>query len=473
MSYRGKSVLVAGAGRSGVAAARFLLSRGARVTLTDIRPRESLEPAVGGLEELAARSGELALELGGHREESFRRSDLVVVSPGIPLSLPLFDASRAAGVPVIAEVELAYRHIEGTLIGITGSNGKTTTTALVAHLASAAGRRCRAAGNIGTPLIRYAEDSAPGDLYAVELSSFQLEAIDTFRPAIGAILNLTPDHLDRYAGFGEYVAAKQRLFMNQVDGDRAVLNADDARTAAMAAAVHSRPVLFSRRRSLERGAFVRGGRVLYRSDDGERDLFPVEAVGLVGAHNLENVLAACAMAILAGIPAEGLEAGVRAFRGVEHRIELVAELDGVRYYNDSKATNVDATAKALESFPGNILLIAGGRDKEGDFASLRPLVRQRVRRLVVIGEAADKLRRALADVTAVSAAGSMEEAVSACRREAGPGDVVLLAPACASFDMFRDYEERGRAFKEAVLAPHRGEEAGRRPGPCEEGFHGL
>jgi UDP-N-acetylmuramoylalanine--D-glutamate ligase len=226
MNYRGKSVLVAGAGRSGVAAARFLLSRGARVTLTDIRPRENLEPALGGLEELAARSGELTLELGGHREESFRSSDLVVVSPGIPLSLPLFDASRAAGVPLIAEVELAYRHIEGTIIGVTGSNGKTTTPALVAHLASAAGLRCRAAGNIGIPLIRYAGDSAPGDLYAVELSSFQLEAIDTFRPAIGAILNLTPDHLDRYPGFGEYVAAKQRLLMNQGAGDRAVLNAD-------------------------------------------------------------------------------------------------------------------------------------------------------------------------------------------------------------------------------------------------------
>ena len=361
----------------------------------------------------------------------------------------------------------------GTIIGVTGSNGKTTTTALVAHLASAAGLRCRAAGNIGIPLIRYAGDSAPGDLYAVELSSFQLEAIDTFRPAIGAILNLTPDHLDRYPGFGEYVAAKQRLLMNQGAGDRAVLNADDPRTAAMAAAVSSRPVLFSRRRSLERGAFVRGGRVLYRDEDGERDLFPVEAVGLVGGHNLENVLAACAMAILAGVPAEGLEAGVRAFRGVEHRIEFVAELDGVRYYNDSKATNVDATAKALEAFPGNILLIAGGRDKEGDFASLRPLVRERVRRLVVIGEASDKLRRALADATAVSAAGSMEEAVSACRRAAGPGDVVLLAPACASFDMFRDYEERGLAFKEAVRAPIRGGQAGRRPGPSGEESHGL
>ena len=326
MSYRGKSILVAGAGRSGVAAARFLLARGARVTLTDSQPRERLEPAVGGLEEFAARSGALTLELGGHREESFRRSDLVVVSPGIPLSLPLFAASRAAGIPVIAEIELAYRHLRGKILGITGSNGKTTTTALVAHLAAGAGRRCRAAGNIGTPLVGFVDEDAPGDLYAVELSSFQLEAIDTFRPAAGAILNLTPDHLDRYAGFGDYVAAKRRLFLNQGAGDYAVLNADDPLTAAMAAGVPSLPVLFSRRRTLPRGAFVRAGRVIYRDDDGERDLFPVEAVGLVGGHNLENVLAACALAILAGVPADALEAGVRAFRGVEHRIELVAEL---------------------------------------------------------------------------------------------------------------------------------------------------
>ncbi len=473
MNYRGKSILVAGAGRSGVAAARFLLARGARVTLTDSQPRERLEPAVSGLEEFAARPSALALELGGHREESFRRSDLVVVSPGIPLSLPLFAASRAAGIPVIAEIELAYRHLRGKILGITGSNGKTTTTALVAHLAIGAGRRCHAAGNIGAPLVGFVDEDTPETLYAVELSSFQLEAIDTFRPAAGAILNLTPDHLDRYAGFGDYVAAKRRLFLNQEAGDYAVLNADDPRTAAMATGVPSLPVLFSRRRTLPHGVFVRAGRVVYRDDDGERDLFPVGAVGLVGGHNLENVLAACVLAILAGVPADALEAGVRSFRGVEHRIEFVAELEGVRYYNDSKATNVDATAKALESFPGNILLIAGGRDKEGDFRALRPLVRERVRRLVVIGEAADKLRRALEDATDVSVAGSMAEAVSVCRDAAAPGDIVLLAPACASFDMFRNYEERGRAFKAAVRDTRPDGGTGPRLAPPEDRSHGL
>jgi UDP-N-acetylmuramoylalanine--D-glutamate ligase len=461
MSYLGKTVIVAGAGRSGIAASRFLLARHARVILTDIRRREILEPGVSELIEIARRSGELELELGGHRNESFAKCDLVVASPGIPLTLPAFETSRKAGIPVIAEVELAYRHLKGKIIGITGSNGKTTTTVLVSELLTGAGLKCYVAGNIGAPLINFAAASCPEDLYVVELSSFQLEGIREFRPPIGSILNLAPDHMDRYADFEDYVAAKCRILMNQEKADFAVLNADDLRTAAMETEVRATPVLFSRLKIPDRGAFVRSGRIVFRDEEGERDLLAVEAIKLKGAHNLENVLASCTMAILAGAPAESLEGTIRRFRGVEHRIEFVSELDGVQYFNDSKATNVAATLKSLEAFPGNILLIAGGRDKGGDFTVLRSLVRKRVKHLVLLGESADKIRRALSDVTDTSDARSMEDAVWKCRELARPGDVVLLAPACASFDMFQDYEHRGRLFKEAVRKLQRPESASR------------
>jgi len=284
------------------------------------------------------------------------------------------------------------------------------------------------------------------------VSSFQLETTRHFRPQVAVLLNITPDHLDRYPGFEHYIAAKRRIFMNQKKTDFAVLNADDFRTEAISATVPSTPALFSRTKTLEYGAFVRNGRVVYRDEAGERDLFPSSAVGLRGAHNLENVLAACTMAILAGASPESLEESVRNFKGVEHRIEWVAEFHGVQYYNDSKATNVDAAIKSIEAFPGSILLIAGGRDKGSDFTVLKKPVRERVKHLVLIGEAAGKIREALSDMVETIDARNMEEAVSMCRSYARPGDVVLLAPACASFDMFQNYEHRGRVFKEAVRA---------------------
>lgn len=450
MDYRGQTVLVAGAAKSGLASARFLLGCGARVILTDTKAESALKSEVFELQQYATGPGELVLELGGHRNESFAHCDFVVVSPGIPLSLPFFEISRSAGIPVIAEVELAYRHLKGKIIGITGSNGKTTTTTLVAELLNAAGLKACAAGNIGTPLISLVRDSRESDFYSVELSSFQLESIRDFNPFIGSILNLTPDHMDRYAGFEDYVAAKQRLFMNQDQTGFAVLNADDPGTAAMAAKLRSRPVLFSRRVAPAHGTFLRNGRVIYRDGQSEKDLFAVSAIGLKGLHNLENVLAACAMALLAGANPQSLEESVHSFKGVEHRIEWVCEFQGVQYFNDSKATNVDAAIKALESFPGNILLIAGGRDKAGDFSALKHLVRERVKHLVLIGEAAHKIGQALAGDADICEASSMTDAVTKCRSLAKPGDVVLLAPACASFDMFENYEHRGRAFKEAV-----------------------
>ena len=449
--YRGRSVLVAGAARSGIAAARFLLKCGARVIISEARRREALEPHIAELLESASHTpGELVLELGGNRSESFAAVDLVVVSPGMPLSLPFFAISREAGIPVIAEIELAWRHLKGMIIGITGSNGKTTTTALATELLAGAGLKAQAAGNIGTPLIEFVEQSVSEDIYVVELSSFQLESIGEFRPFAATILNLTPDHMDRYLGFEDYIAAKGRIFMNQQGEDVAVLNADDPRTAAMANGISARTLFFSRTREVLSGAFIRHGKVFFRDGQKERELFPVEAMQLKGNHNLENVLAASLLALTAGAPPESLEEGIRKFRGVEHRIEYVAEIDGVMYYNDSKATNVDAAIKSLEAFPGNIHLIAGGRDKEGDFTALRPLVRERVKQLLLIGEAANKFRKALSGATEIHDMASLPEAVAHGYAAAEPGDVVLLAPACASFDMFDDYEHRGRVFKETV-----------------------
>lgn len=450
--------MVVGAAKSGLASAEFLLQRGARVILTDTKTEEALRKETDPLRRVATPPGMLVLELGGHRTESFAECDFIVASPGVPLSLPLFDISRKAGIPVIAEVELACRHLRGKIIGITGSNGKTTTTTLVAELIRGAGLKGQAAGNIGTPLISFAAESSPEEIFVVELSSFQLEGIRGFRPYVGSVLNLTPDHMDRYPGFEDYIAAKRRIFMNQQATDFAVLNADDDRTAAMAEGVRSEPVFFSRRRVGEHGAFVRDDRLVFRGAGRETDLFPISAIGLKGNHNIENVLAACAMAILAGASTESLEETVRRFKGVEHRIEWVRELDGVAYYNDSKATNVDAAIKALEAFPGNIVFIAGGRDKAGDFAALRSLVQERVKHLVLIGEAAGKIRKALAGAAVMSEARDMMDAVSICRSQARPGDIVLLAPACASFDMFDDYEHRGREFKKAVNALGSGSE---------------
>jgi UDP-N-acetylmuramoylalanine--D-glutamate ligase len=450
MNYRGKTVLVAGAGRSGKSAARFLLTHEARVILTDTRSRGELEPGIADLLEAASSSGELVLELGSHREASFRKADLVILSPGISRSSPFLDSSRKAGIPIIAEIELAFRHLQGTIIGITGSNGKTTTTTLTAELLAGAGFRAHAAGNIGIPLIDFAAGSSDDDVHVVELSSFQLESIDTFRPFIGVLLNITPDHMDRYAAFDDYIAAKRRIFMNQEHTDFAVLNADDDRSAAMRNEIRARTTAFSRLKPVDNGVFIKNDEVVFRNENGEQVLFPTSVVKLKGAHNLENVLASCAIALLAGAPAESLVDTIRHFSGIEHRLEFVAELDGVQYYNDSKATNIAAALRSIDAFPGNILLIAGGRDKAGDFASMSALVHDRVKHIVTVGEAAEKIKASLGDSTAVHDAGFLQEAVLISRRLAKPGDVVLLAPACASFDQFRDFEHRGRVFKELV-----------------------
>jgi UDP-N-acetylmuramoylalanine--D-glutamate ligase len=344
--------------------------------------------------------------------------------------------------------------MDGKLVGITGSNGKTTTTTMVHHILQSAGVDAILAGNVGTPLISQVAAMKSDGVAVVELSSFQLELIETFRPNIGALLNITPDHLDRHKTMEGYSAAKARLFENQTELDAAILNADDAATVKLAP---KKPQVywFSRKSMVEQGACVRGNEIVFVEKGREEAVLKVEDIPLAGAHNLENILAAVAMARISGVDAEKIAAGVKSFAGVEHRLEFVAEVRGVRYYNDSKATNVDATLKALDAFPGRVLIILGGKDKGSDYTVLQKPLRDKAILALLIGAAADKIESQIAGSVAIERAGTMQRAVEIAASAAKPGDVVLLAPACASFDQFANYEERGKVFKELVLGVER------------------
>ena len=441
---RGKRVLVVGLARTGVATALFCAARGANVTATDARPENEIGEAIAPL-----RTAGIRLELGGHVENTFPEQDLIVPSPGVPADAPLLQAARAKGVTIWSEVELADRFLHGRLIGITGSNGKTTTTSLVEHILKTAGFSTILAGNIGTPMIARVEQTSDDTIAVVELSSFQLELLETFRPNISVFLNLTPDHLDRHHTLEAYGRAKARIFENQTEADSAILNADDPATTPLAPA---RPHLywFSRKQRVAQGAFVRGNEIVFRHDGKEEAVLSLKEIPLPGAHNVENTLAAIAATRLAGAESAAIAKGVRSFAGVEHRLEFVAEIGGVRYYNDSKATNVDATLKALDAFPGRILIILGGKDKGSDYTALQKPLREKAILALLIGAAAEKIEKQIAGSVAMEHAGTIERAVEIASHAARPGDVVLLAPACASFDQFQNYEHRGRVFKELV-----------------------
>jgi len=441
---RGKRVLVVGLARTGVATALFCAARGAHVTATDARSENEIGEAIATL-----RSAGVKLELGGHREDTFLEQDLIVPSPGVPADAPLLQAARAKGVTTWSEVELADRFLEGQLIGITGSNGKTTTTSLIEHILRNAGLPTILAGNIGTPLIARVGETSNNTITVVELSSFQLELIETFRPNISVFLNLTPDHLDRHHTLDAYGRAKARIFENQTETDSAVLNADDPGTTPLAPA-KPHVYWFSRKQRVAQGAFVRENEITFRHDGEEEAILSLRDIPLAGAHNVENVLAAVAATRLAGAEPAAIARGVRSFAGVEHRLEFVAEIAGVRYYNDSKATNVDATLKALEAFPGRILVVLGGKDKGSDYTLLQKPLREKAILALLIGAAADKIEKQITGSVAIERAGTMERAVEIASHAARPGDVVLLAPACASFDQFQNYEHRGRLFKELV-----------------------
>ncbi len=442
--FQGKRVLVIGVARTGRVVSLFARGYGATVTATDTKPESELRAAA---EELRAVG--VQLELGGHPPELIRGKDLVVLSPGVPSNLPLVVAARQASIPVWSEVELAWRFLRGKLLAITGSNGKTTTTALTGHLLKVAGVETFVGGNIGTPLLSLVESSTDSSVTVAELSSFQLENTEALRPDVGVLLNLTPDHLDRYASFEEYAAAKMRLFSHQLDRDSAVLNADDpAVTKRMPSG--QQIYWFSRQKRVAAGAFLRDGQVIFRREGEEVSLVRQQDIPLRGEHNVENVLAACAAACLAGADPAAIRSGVETFRGVEHRLEFVAEINGVAFFNDSKATNVNAALKAMEAFPGALIVILGGKDKGSPYTPLVRALEQRARTAILIGEAAEKIARDFGDSVPYVHAETLERAVELAMSAAEPGDTVLLAPACSSFDQFEDYEHRGRVFKQLV-----------------------
>ena len=451
MEIDGKKVLVIGAGRSGVAAARFLAARGAVVALNDRKPLIEWSN-----EALALKSeGVVGLLAGEVPSWLLDQIELVVLSPGVPTKSITVRYLERAGAEVIGEVELAWRFMRGRVVGITGTNGKTTTTTLVGELLKDAGIPVQVGGNIGTPLISLAEESRDDGWTVAELSSYQLETIREFRPTVAVVLNLMPDHMDRYETLVDYGAAKHRIFMNQVEGDLAVLNADDPVVASWAEGLRAHVTLFSVARELEEGLFLRAGRefVARTARGGERVLMSRDEMQLKGLHNAQNVLAALAAGLACGATPDSMRETVQRFAPVEHRLERVAEVEGVTFYNDSKATNVDAALKALEALadePGSIVLILGGRGKDAPYAPLAPLLQAKGRALVLVGEDADRIESELKGVAPIIRAEDVPDAVRRAHAAARPGDIVLLAPACASFDMFQSYEHRGRVFKEAV-----------------------
>ena len=442
---RGKRVLVVGLARSGHAVALCLRRRGALVTVSDVRPPHAFQAI---LPELMAEK--IGLELGSQSEETFLQQDLVVVSPGVPWNLPQLLTARQHGIPVVPEVEAASWFLDGTLIGVTGSNGKTTTASLLGKILQASRFPAFVGGNIGVPLSTAVGKVQPGSFLVTELSSFQLEAIHDFRPHVAVFLNLSPNHLDRHPTMEAYALAKQQIFRNQRAEDYAILNLDDPAVAKLASTARSQKVFFSRRVPLPEGLFVSDGHVVYRVGHLERILFETREVAMRGGFNLENVLAAAAAACVLGADFDAMRAAIREFRGVEHRLEFVQTIQGVEFYNNSKATSVDATVKSLEAFERGVHLILGGKDKGAPYAPIRPLLSGRVRELLLIGAAAGRIAKELSGAAEIVPAGDLATAVREAFRRAEPGDIVLLAPACSSFDQFQDFEHRGRVFKELV-----------------------
>jgi UDP-N-acetylmuramoylalanine--D-glutamate ligase len=443
MELRDKHITVMGLAKTGVACVRFLAGRGARVTATDLRDEQALAGVLQELKRL-----EIRFVLGRHEEADFTGADLVVVSPGVPQEHPLLVAARAKGVAIISEVELAARCITAPLVAITGTNGKTTTTTLAGELLKTSGFATYVGGNIGDPLIDLPASGEQVDVVVAEISSFQLEWIEQFRPKVAALLNLSEDHLDRYASYQAYIDAKLRIFENQGPEDYAVVNRDDGRVWQAAQGLAARLFPFSRKQALDEGISCLGSEIVYRHL-GQELRFPIGGFKLQGVHNLENIMAALACGLLLGCEQAKSQALLERFESLHHRMEFVREVAGVRYYEDSKATNVGSVAPALESFDA-ITLIAGGKDKGGSYAPLAPLVKERVRHLLLIGEAAERMEQELGNLSDTRRAASLEEAVRLAAELTEPGGVVLLSPACSSFDMFRDYEERAQRFIAAV-----------------------
>lgn len=439
---RGRRVVVVGAARSGIAAAELAAIRGAHVTLTEVR--DTFET----VDRLTAAG--VDLELGGHRSETLASADLIVTSPGVPTDQPVFDAARTRGVEIIGELEFAWRWVKGPVIAITGTKGKSTTTTLIGRMLNAAGRTALVGGNIGTPLSAQVEQSTPDTVHVVETSSFQLETTTTFRPWIAVWLNFAADHLDRHPSVEAYASAKERIFANQNQDDWAVVNADDSEVVRRSSGINAGRVLFSLEGVVSGDFIVDGDAIVHRTRTDVERLIPLGVVELTGRHMLNNVLAAAAATYIAGVRPHSMIEGLRGFHGLPHVMEPAERIAGVRFVNDSKATNVEAARRSIESFERGVVAIIGGRYKGGDFGDLRAPLAARGRAVIAIGEAADRVRDALGATVTVIRAASMAEAVARGYAAARPDGVVLLAPACSSFDWFRDYAERGDVFKEEV-----------------------
>lgn len=442
IEYPHQKVMIVGAGRTGIALCRYFAARGAEVTLSDARPAEKI-----------AESGDLlrigiALDLGGHTTSKFLASDLIVISPGVSLELPALQAAVAAGIPLLGEIEIAFRELDAPLIAITGTNGKSTTTTLIGAIYSAWGKHPFVGGNLGTPLIEATEDHAY-EVIVAEISSFQLEAIDQFHPCYALLLNLSEDHLDRYPDMASYIAAKREIFKRMTSRDVAVLNAEDPYIPAFAESIAARKVYFSSRQVLETGMGYDGSSIIWR-DQGQEFTFAVSELQIKGQHNIENVMAALIAPLLEGCPPEVAWQAVCAFHGLEHRMNLVRILNGVAWYNDSKGTNVGSVVKSLEGLNAPVTLIAGGKDKGGDYAPLAGLLQAKVRHLILIGEASERIAGALGHLTHTVRAASLDEAVTLAHELTETGGTVLLSPGCSSFDMFKSYAERGNVFSAAV-----------------------
>lgn len=443
-----KHALVVGLGRSGVSAANLLSKFGSRVTVTDEKKEKELLENIVRLKPRTP--GSILLKLGGHSDVDISEIDLVVISPGVQWNSPFLNKIRENDIRIISEVELAFQQIKVPLIAITGTNGKTTTTALTGEMLKKDGKKIFIGGNIGNPLCEEVLNGGKSEIVLSEISTFQTEGIETFKPYISAILNITPDHLDRHESMDEYIELKKRIFVNQGENDYTVLNLDDEITAQLSYEGAGKKVFFSRLKEVERGAFLRGDKIIFKMDGREETICCLQDLKLIGVHNIENTLASIAVSRLCGVSDKSIKDAISEFKGIEHRMEFVREINGIKFINDSKGTNVGATVKSLQSFSEPIVLIAGGKDKGSDYSSLKNLIEEKVKFLILIGEAKKKITLSLNGFKNRIEVNSLREAVNEAFSRAGNGDVVLLSPACASFDMFRNYEDRGKQFKEIV-----------------------
>jgi UDP-N-acetylmuramoylalanine--D-glutamate ligase len=451
MNLEGKKVLVVGLGKTGEAVCQFLLSRGAQVKVSEKKTKEELGEKISHW----IKEG-VILETGRHRQQSFLEADLIVPSPGVP-PLPELKTAKEQSVRIISEIELAYNFLRGKIVGITGSNGKSTTASLTHKILQEGGVSSYLGGNIGTPLISFADHSKNGDVFVTEISSFQLQYVERFKVSVSVFLNLSPDHLDWHPSFSDYYEAKKKLIRFQGEEETAILNRDNPFVWDLHTEAKAQIYAFSRREKVCPGCFIDDDWMVIADPD-QKKFMKISEIPLFGVHNQENVMAAALVGRLFSLSPSTIRESIRRFKGLEHRLEKVTVIKRVDFYNDSKATNVDAALKSILSFEGNIILIAGGRDKGGDFEKLRKPAQDRVKRIILLGEAKQRLKEALRQAVPTDEASSLEEAVVKAFQQAKPGDVVLLAPACTSFDMFENFEERGRIFKQAVLRLKQGQE---------------